>query len=102
MNALTDFLLRHKIMSIVVVGTVIILAANLVAMQFTDRVGWSAFDFALASVFLIGFGFILDRVMAAFRNSTHKVSIGAAVVFAAAVLFVELSVGLVGSPIAGS
>jgi hypothetical protein len=102
MNALTGFLLRHKIMVTVVVGTIFILATSLVAMQFTDGVSWSAFDFALMSVFLIGFGFILERATAVFRSSTHKAAIGAAVVVVAAVLFVELSVGLVGSPLAGS
>lgn len=102
MNAITNALLRHKVMSIVVLGTLIVLAANLVAMRFTDSVNWSAFDFALISVFLIGFGFVLDRAVALFRTTTHKAAIGATVVIAAAVLFVELSVGLVGSPIAGS
>jgi len=102
MNGTVNMVLRHKVMAVIVVVTALVLVGNLAAMQMTDRVSWSWFDFALISVFLLGTGMVLDVAVGAFRNSTHKVAIGAAIAVAAAVLFVELSVGLVGSPIAGS
>lgn len=102
MDAVMDAMHRHKVMTAAVVLTAVVLVANLVAMQASDGASWSAFDFALMSVFLLGFGAILDGATSLFRNSTHKLAIGAGVVAVAALLFVELSVGLVGSPIAGS
>lgn len=102
MDAMMNVVGRYKVISAAVLITALALAANLAAMQFTDRVSWSAFDFALISVFLLGFGVAIEFAVSAFRKSTHKLVVGAAVVAVAAVLFVELSVGLVSSPIAGS
>jgi hypothetical protein len=102
MDGMLNVVMRHKVMAAMVLLTALAVVANLVAMQMTDEVSWSAFDFAALTVFLLGVGLVIEVATAAFRSSTHKVAIGAVVAVAAAVVFVELAVGLVGSPIAGS
>lgn len=74
----------------------------LVTMPFSGRMQWSAFDFALIGVFFVVVAFALEVALKVFRRSTHKLEIAAIVGVAAAILWVELAVGLVGSPLAGS
>lgn len=102
MNAAMTVVLRHKAIAVLVVVAGIAMLANLVAMQVTDEVNWSAFDFAALSVFMLGVGVVLEVATGEFRTSARKFAIGAAVVGAAAIVFIELAVGIVGSPIAGS
>jgi hypothetical protein len=82
--------------------TAAILLLPLVAMQFTREVNWTAGDFVVAGVLLMGTGLLLD--LAARKIRTRKARRAAIGVIALGLLFVwaELAVGLVGSPFAGS
>ena len=102
MNGIVNVVLRHKVLAVMMLVAGLAMVGNLVAMQVTEEVNWSAFDFAALTVFLLVVGVVLEVATGAFRTGAGKLAIGAAVVGAAAIVFIELAVGIVGSPIAGS
>lgn len=85
----------------IVIGTSLILLVPLIAMLFTDDVDWGVFDFIVIGTLLIGAGVIYEFVTSKL-NKKYRTPL--AVVFVAAVVlaWVELAVGIFGSPLAGS
>jgi len=85
----------------VIIGTSIILSVPLIAMMFTDEVAWDLSDFIVIGSLLLGAGlgyeFTANKVDRRYRGVI-------AVVLAAFLLIIwmELAVGLFGSPFAGS
>ena len=68
--------------------TTAVLLVPLVAMQFTEEVNWSLFDFAFAAALLGGTGLLLERAVRkpssiAYRAATTAVGVGAIVLGAA-------------------
>lgn len=86
----------------VLLGTAAILMVPLVAMQFTREVNWTASDFVVAAVLLVGTGMLLE--LATTKLRTRKSRLTAVAVIGLSFLFVwaELAVGIIGSPFAGS
>lgn len=84
-----------------VLATAFILLIPLLAMQFTDEVKWDLADFAIIGALLIGAGLIFELVTTRVNTKYRPVI---AVMLAAAVLliWIELAVGIFGSPISGS
>lgn len=74
----------------------------LVAMQFTEEVNWSLFDFIVIGALLSGTGLIYE--LAVRRIADKKVRIIAGLALSAALILVwaELAVGIFGTPFAGS
>lgn len=85
----------------ILVGTALILLVPLIAMLFTDEVQWGVFDFVLIGALLLGAGisyeFITTKVAPKHRGAIAVVFIAAVVL-----IWVELAVGVFGSPFAGS
>ncbi len=86
----------------VLLGTAAMLMVPLVAMQFTREVNWTAGDFVAAAVLLAGMGMLVE--VAAARLCTRRARLTAVAVIALgfALVWAELAVGIVGSPLAGS
>ena len=78
-------------------GAGLLLLAPLIAMQFTDEVAWTTFDFAFAAGMLGGIGLGLE--LAVRRTGSAAYRIGAAVALAAAFFLVWITgaVGIIGS-----
>jgi peptidoglycan/LPS O-acetylase OafA/YrhL len=70
---------------LVALATAFILLLNLVAMQFTDEVNWSLFDFVFAGVLLGGAGLLVVRAARRPRNLAYRAA-AAAIGVAAIVL----------------
>jgi hypothetical protein len=83
-------------------ATALVLVAPLVAMQSTDEVDWKPGDFTVAGVLLLGSVLLYELAARSMRHIRHRAVIGAAIVVALALLWVELAVGIFGTPVAGS
>jgi hypothetical protein len=81
----------------IALGTALILLVPLVAMQFSDEVDWSPFDFIVAGALLFGSGFTYELIARRARNLTYRIAIGVAVLAALLLVWVNLAVGIVGS-----
>lgn len=87
----------------VALGTMLLLAVPLVAMQFTDEVNWSVSDFILMGALIFGTGVLF---MLALRSAEHMAYRAGMIVMIGAtflMIWINLAVGLIGSgPNAGN
>jgi hypothetical protein len=80
----------------------ILLLVPLIAMQFSKEVNWSLFDFVVAAVLLLGTGFLCELVIRKVKKVQHRIAICAVLLVVLFLIWVELAVGLFGTPFAGS
>ena len=85
-----------------VLAAELVLLAPLIAMQFTDEVDWDVRDFMIVSVLLAGLGFASQLIISGVKNNPQQVIIGVVLAAAIILIWIELAVGLFGSPFAGS
>ncbi len=83
-------------------GTAAILAVPLVAMRFTAEVNWGAGDFAVAALLLGGVGSLYVLFTRKLRTPGQRRAIGGGLLLTLMLVWVELAVGIFGSPLAGS
>lgn len=69
----------------------------LVAMQFTDEVNWTLFDFVVAWFLLFGSGLAYKLVSIRINNFRFRSAVGLAVVTSLFLVWVNLAVGMIGS-----
>ena len=67
-----------------------------------DEVNWSGFDYLIAGLLVFTAGFTLETVMHRWRQHKMRWWIAALVLLIFVLLWLELAVGIFGSPIAGS
>lgn len=79
-----------------------ILLIPFIAMQFTNEVNWTLFDFVVAGVLLLGTGLLCELVMRKVKNEVNRVAIIAIILAALFLIWAELAVGIFGTPFAGS
>jgi hypothetical protein len=84
------------------VGVVVLLLIPYLAMKFTGEVKWGPFDFIVAGVLLLGTGLAIEFVLRKVRKTTHRLAICAGILFLLFIVWAELAVGLIGTPLAGS
>lgn len=82
-------------------GALGLLALSAVAMLFSGEVNWGPEDFIVGGALLLGTAFVLDRVLGSGMRRRAMALATGAVVLMLALIWVELAVGLVGSPLAG-
>lgn len=80
----------------------LILLVPLVAMQFSDEWDWNLGDFIIVGILLAGVGVAYQMVISGWKNNSRQVVIGALIAVTMVLLWIELAVGIFGSPIAGS
>ncbi len=80
----------------------LLLLIPLVAMQFTDEVNWSAFDFAIMGALLLGTGLACELVLRKVQTLRYRLMLCAVVLGMCVVVWAELAVGVFGTAFAGS
>ena len=80
----------------------LLLLAHLIAMRFTNEVNWSAFDFVVAAILLLGTGLAIELVLRVVKKFEYRMAICAAILLGLFIVWAELAVGLIGTPFAGS
>ena len=73
---------------------VLILSIPLIAMQFTNELNWSIFDFILMGVLLFTFSFSVDYIIQKSKNSKQKFLLILTIVLAFLIIWIELAVGI--------
>jgi ABC-type Mn2+/Zn2+ transport system permease subunit len=79
-----------------------LLLIPLIAMQFTDQVDWYLFDFIIMGVLLLGTGLSIEFVIRKVKKIQYRIVICGALVAALVLIWIELAVGIFGTPFAGS
>lgn len=92
---------NRRIILILAVPAVILLLP-LIAMQFTKEVKWSFFDFAIAGLLLFNVSFICELVFRNVKQSKNRILLIGLLLIVLTLIWLELAVGIFGSPFAGN
>lgn len=79
-----------------------ILLIPFLAMQFTSEVSWNAMDFVIAAILLLGAGSAVEIILRLLKTRTSRLVAGLLVFLLLAIIWAELAVGILGTPLAGS
>lgn len=79
-----------------------VLLLPLVAMQFTSEVQWSALDFVVAGILLFGTGLLIEMVLRKTKKGVLRILAVLGVLLLLLLTWLELAVGIFGSPWAGT
>ncbi len=93
---------RNKRLTGIIITVAILLLVPFIAMQFTDEVNWSFFDFVVMGVLLLGTGLTCEFVLRKVPNTRHRIFICGAILVVFFLIWAELAVGIFGTPFAGS
>ena len=91
-----------KSLKVIIAVIAFILALPLVAMQFTSEVNWTVSDFLVAVILLMFFGFLVETAIRKVKNSNLKIGAIVLLLLVLVLVWVEMAVGIFGSPIAGN
>ncbi|WP_235938514.1 hypothetical protein [Chitinophaga solisilvae] len=80
----------------------LLLLIPLAAMQFTGEVNWSLTDFIVAGALLLGTGLLCELVMRKVKKTGYRVAFIIAILGTLLLIWIELAVGIFGSPVAGN
>ena len=94
------FLLNMMIKILPIVG--IILLIPMIAMQLTDEVNWSFFDFVIMGVMLSITGLALGIIIKKIKDYKYRNIFITIIVMIFLLIWAELGVGLFGTPFAGN
>jgi hypothetical protein len=94
--------MRNKRLVIILAATAALLLLPLVAMQFSDDVKWTPFDFVVAGALLLGAGLTYEAVARKGGTRGHRLTVGVVIVAVLVMVWLELAVGVFGTPWGGS
>jgi len=75
-------------------ATALLLLIPLVAMQFTEEVVWTLFDFVVAGALLFGAGLVFELLRTKIRDTKLQLILAATLFAALLLLWIELAVGI--------
>ena len=80
----------------------LLLSIPFVAMQFTAEVNWSLTDFITMGVLLLGTGLLCELVIRKVTQTKHRIALCGVILLVLILIWLELAVGIFGTPFAGS
>jgi peptidoglycan/LPS O-acetylase OafA/YrhL len=95
-------LTQNKRLVGIVLTVALLLLIPFIAMQFTNEVNWTLFDFMVAGVLLLGTGLLCELVIRKVKNIKYRLAICGVILIALLFIWIELAVGIFGTPFAGS
>jgi hypothetical protein len=90
-------IMQNKNILLIALAVALILLVPLIAMQFTDEVAWSLFDFAFAGALLFGTGLAFELITRKADNIAYRAAVGVTLMAAMLLVWVNLAVGIIGS-----
>ncbi|MCS5616249.1 MAG: hypothetical protein NZ771_10640 [Candidatus Marinimicrobia bacterium] len=83
-----------------IVGTILLIP--LIAMQLTNEVNWSLFDFIIMGAMLTITGLLGEIIFKKVKKYKHRMAFYVVVAIIFLLIWAELAVGIFGTPFAGS
>ena len=93
--------LSRRLQIIILIVTTLLLIP-LIAKFFTDEVNWSLFDFIVAGIILMGTGLSGELIMRKVTKLSIRITLYALLLVTLLLVWIELAVGLFGTPFAGN
>jgi hypothetical protein len=102
-KVLSNKYLFNKNRILIILSIVIfLLFIPLIAMQFTNQVNWTIFDFFTMGLLLFAIVFTCEFINRKIINSRYKLLFLTIVLILFLLMWIELSVGIFGTPFAGN
>lgn len=92
---------NKRLVTILAIATAI-LFIPLIAMNLTNDVNWTLFDFIVGGVLLVGTGLTLEFILRKIKKLKYRIIFGSILFVVLFLIWAELSVGIFGTPFAGS
>jgi hypothetical protein len=93
---------NNKRLAGILLAIVFILSVPAVAMRFTGEVRWTLFDFAIAGGLLLCAGLTYEFFARRVCSRAHRIAAGVVIAVVLLVVWLELAVGIFGTPWSGS
>ncbi len=93
---------QNKRLKAIVFTVAFLLLVPLIAMQFTHEVNWSPLDFVAAGSLLLSTGLMCEFVMRKVTKIPYRIALCLALLVLCFLIWVELAVGIFGTPFAGN
>ena len=90
-----------KRLKTLLIGSGVLLLIPFIASQFSDEVNWSGFDYLIMAILFGTTSVALDFVLTKAKNKQSRWAWGIAVVLVLFLVWVEIAVGVFGTPLAG-
>lgn len=85
-----------------IIAAELVLLIPLIAMQFSEEWDWGVPDFIVVGILLAGVGVGYQMVVTGVKSNSKLAAIGIVLAAVMILTWVELAVGIFGSPVAGS
>ena len=92
---------RKKVIRSILAAQLVLLVP-LTAMQFSDEWDWHLTDFVIVGILLAGVGVGFQMILSGVKNNPRQAVIGVLLAVAMILTWMELAVGIFGTPFAGS
>lgn len=86
--------MKNKRLLIIGFTTTMLLAIPLIAMQFTDEVNWTLFDFVVAGILFLSTGLLCELAIRKINNTKYQIVACAAILVILLLIWAELAVGV--------
>jgi hypothetical protein len=94
--------MKNKRLIIILSAITTLLCIPLIAMQFTNEVNWTASDFVVMGILMFGTGLLCEFILRLVTTTRNRIILCGAILILFLLTYVELAVGLFGTPFAGS
>jgi len=94
--------MKNKRLKIILAAVAFLLLIPFLAMQFTEEVSWTSFDFVIMGILLLSTGLLCELAMRKATKIKHKIALCLAIILVFLIVWAELAVGIFGTPFAGS
>ena len=95
-------IMQNKRLIAILLTVAVLLLIPLIAMQFTDEVNWTLSDFVVMGILLLGTGLMCELLLRKVKKIGYRVVLVGIVLTAFLLIWLELAVGIFGTPFAGS
>jgi len=93
--------MRNRRIIIVLISATLLLIP-LLAMQFTEEVHWTFFDFVVAGALLLATGLLAEVVIVKIKKPKYQIAMCTALLIVFFLIWAELAVGIFGTPLSGN
>ncbi len=93
----TFIIMKNQRLIGIIVTVALLLLIPLIAMQFTNEVNWTLFDFVVAGALLLGTGLMCELAIRKINKIKYRIAICVALSVVLILIWAELAVGIFGT-----
>lgn len=94
--------MKNKRLICIVITIALLLCLPLIAMQLTEDVTWTLFDFIVAGALLLATGLMCELVLRKVKKIAYRIAICSVILAVLLIIWAELAVGMFGTQLGGT